>query len=321
MENEVVLSVFDEVYIEPKQAEKDALIDKLQSGEFTLSYSSLSAFTVSPRNFIAYKLQEQKTTPAMIMGEAVHCKVLEPDEFSKRYYIAPTVDASTVAGKKIWADIYEKFTGEELPVNKQGNQVVPKIADIIDAVKRATKVVDESGKTVSHGIIVLPGKSNEEADFRARMLVKNAACRYIIDQITQTESKVEFEFAGIQFTGRVDGYGPPLIMDIKNMPDAQLRPANFTIMARKMYWQAFAYSLGMPDAQRDCYILAVDGNGETSAHCFARRHFEKAQIEMQEYCDQFKQVIEESFFNRSVWDMSQDFWLRNDKNPFGVNYL
>lgn len=319
--NSEYTSIFDEEYIEPKQEEKDKLIDKLQSGDFTLSYSSLSAFSVSPRNFIAYKLQEQKTTAAMVMGEAVHCKVLEPDEFSRRYYVAPTVDASTVAGKKVWADIYERFTGEELPINKQGNPVVPKMADMIEAIKRATKMVDENGKTLFHGVTVLPGKSNEEADFRARMLVKNGACRHIIDQMTQTESRVEFEFCGINFTGRVDGYGPNLIADIKNMPDAQLRPANFTIMARKMYWQGFCYRLGMPDAERDCYILAVDGKGETSAHCFARRHFEKAEVEMREYCQQFLETIEESFFNRDVWDMSQDFWLRNDKNPHGINYL
>jgi hypothetical protein len=67
MEEQNYFSVFDE-YEEPKQAEKDELIDKLQSGKFSLSYSSLAAFSVSPRAFVAYKIKERdRTTKAMLL--------------------------------------------------------------------------------------------------------------------------------------------------------------------------------------------------------------------------------------------------------------
>jgi hypothetical protein len=310
----------DEGYIEPKQEEKDALIDKLQSGDFSLSYSSLSAFSVSPRAFIAYKLKERATTKAMILGEAVHCKVLEPDTFADRYYIAPTVNAATSEGKNTWAAIYMDLTGDTLPQNKVGNYVIPKIDDLIAAVKLHTMKVSESGHVLHPGITILPGAVNDAAEMRARMLIKNRATRWVIDQITEVEHPISFDFCGIKFKGRVDGFGRNMICDIKNMPDATLKAAKYTIIGRKMYWQAFCYDTALGYGH-DCYILAVDGNGETSAHLFDKSHLEKSAIEMGEYCEQFKALIEESFLDRSVWDQSQDFWLRSEYNPQGINVL
>lgn len=314
--------LFEDTYIEPKQEEKDELIDKLQGGDFTLSYSSLHAFSISPRNFISYKLQEKKTTPAMILGEAIHCKILEPDAFKDRYYIAPEVNAATSEGKNTWAKIYIDLTGNDLPLNKAGNYVIPKIADLIAAIKNYTTQVDkETGKTIKEGITVLPGSVNKEAEFRARMLIRNTATRWVIDQITQTEQHISFTFSGIRFTGRIDGSGRSMIADIKNMPDATLFAATQTIMRRKMYWQAFCYDTGLEGPPRDCYILAVDGNGETSPHLFHQRHKEKAEREMAEYCNKFKDLIADSFFDRSVWDQSQEYWLKTEHNPIGINFL
>lgn len=320
MEEQQGYTVFDE-YEEPKQAEKDELIDKLISGKFSLSYSSMAAFAVSPRAFIAYKLKERKTTKAMILGEAVHCKVLEPFEFEDRYVIAPDVDGTTVAGKNAWAQLYMELTKNELPVNKQGNYIIPKQELLIEQVKNLTKQVSpETGKELHPGITILPASVNKDADFRARMLVTNKATRHIIDQITDTELSIEYEFRGIRFTGRIDGRGSGMIADIKNMPDATLRSAKFQIQARKMHWQAFGYNRAT-DEHCQCYILAVDGNGETSAHRFDDRHLEKAEVELSEYCDLFMDLVADSIFDRSVWDASQDFWLRNDNNPYGINQL
>ena len=43
--------------------------------------------------------EPQKETPALIIGSAVHCAVLEPSEFGKRYAIAPRFDKRTKEGK------------------------------------------------------------------------------------------------------------------------------------------------------------------------------------------------------------------------------
>ena len=300
---------FDELlsFQEPKAEEKAALIARLSSGDYSLSFSSLTAFAVSPYHFICYKVAERKETPAMLMGEVVHCRVLEPDMFNKRYRIAPTVNAATTEGKSFWAGIFEEMTGEELARNKQGNPVLPKLADLIEEIKLKT------------GVTVLPGTVAEEGDYRARRLLQNRASRWVIDQLTQTEADIEFECQGVKIRGRVDGKSDRIILDIKNVPNAELRAAAFTIKSRKLHWQAWAYC--QATGIREYYIACVDGNGEVSVHKISDRQLEQAEIEVNEYVDRFKDTAMAGMFDPSVWDQSQDFWLRTEENPYGINMM
>lgn len=300
---------FDELlsFQEPKAEEKAAVIAKLSAGDYSLSFSALSAFAISPYAFIAYKVAERKETPAMLMGNVVHCRVLEPDMFNKRYRIAPEVSASTTEGKAVWAGIFEEMVGEELTRNKQGNPVLPKIADLIEEIKLKT------------GITVLPGSVAKEGDFRARRLLQNRASRWVIDQLTQTEARIEFECQGIKIRGAIDGMSSNIILDIKNMANAEIRAAAFTIKARKYHWQAWAYC--QATGIRKYYIAAVDGNGEVSVHQISDRQLEQAEIEVNEYIDKFKDTAMAGMFDPSVWDQSQDFWMRSDENPYGINFM
>lgn len=294
-------------FTEPKAEEKALLIARLSAGDYSLSFSSLSAFSVSPYAFIAYKVAERKETPAMLMGEVVHCRVLEPEEFDKRYRVAPNVSASTTEGKAVWAEIFEEMTGVELARNKQGNPILPKMADLINEIKAKT------------GVTVLPGSVAEEGDFRARRLLQNRASRWVIDQLTQTEAAIEFDCQGVKIRGRVDGLGENLILDIKNVPNAELRAASFTIKARKLHWQAWAYCKAT--GIRNYYISCVDGNGEVSVHKIPDRMLEQAEIEVNEYVDRFKDTAMAGMFDHSIWEQSQDFWLRTDENPNGINLM
>lgn len=300
--------LFEDGYVEPKVDEKMALIAKLQSGDFTLSFSSMSAFAISPGAFIAYKLQEYKTTSAMLLGELVHCLILEKDSIKDRYYIAPDVDATTVAGKAEWAKIYEDFMKVTLAVNKQGNPIVPKQADLIAEVKAKS------------GITIIPHKVNDLAKFRARKLLTNKASWSVIKKVEYTEKAVKFEFEGLKFTGKIDAGGPGFIADIKNMPDATLQKAQRVITDRRLNWQAFGYDRSQGGGNR-YYILAVDGRGETSTHCFGQRAFDSAEREMKEMCHKFKNAVFESNFDPAIFDSSQDFWLKDEHNRHGINYL
>jgi len=106
-----------------------------------------------------------------------------------------------------------------------------KIDDIIQAVEVAT------------GVIVLPGKSEQEAKARARALINNKACRHVLDQITATELFLpeNFQISGIKFKGALDAKGNRIIADIKNMPDATLQkaidfmPRRFTFLCGPAY--------------------------------------------------------------------------------------
>lgn len=302
-------SPFEEIenFIEPKAEEKAAVIAKISGGEFSLSFSALSAFAISPYAFIAYKVQERKQTPAMLMGEIVHCRVLEPDQFEKRYRIAPTVNAATTEGKNVWGGIFEEMTGEELPRNKQDNYVIPKVADLIEEIKAKT------------GITVIPGKVAEEGDFRARRLLKNKASRWVIDQLTQTEQAVEIEVNGVKVRGRIDGRSDGIIMDIKNVVNAELHAAAYAIKSRKLHWQAWIYSQAL--GIRNYYIACVDGRGEVSVHLVSEKMIDQAEIEIWEYVERFKDLVMAGMFDPTVWDQSQDFWLQTSENSMGINQI
>jgi len=45
-----------------------------------------------------------EATPAMVDGTIIHCAILEPDSFDKRFIVAPEINKRTNAGKAEWAE-------------------------------------------------------------------------------------------------------------------------------------------------------------------------------------------------------------------------
>lgn len=296
-------NIFESDYVEPNAEAKAALIKELQEGNFTLSFSALSAFAESPRQFIAYKLRERVTTPAMILGEAVHCLVLEPEEFNKRFYIAPDVNAATKDGRAAWVKMHEDFLG---PME---NEKMKK-GEIVDAIYNASKVR------------IIDAKIYANAEMRARQIITNKASAFVLSKIESTELKVTTEIEGIKFRGVIDAYGETekVIADIKNVPDATWTAAQRMVWTRALHWQAYIYDRSK-DGGHDCYIIAVDPLGEVSVHGFAEHHLVKASREIGEYITRFKECIFLSHTEPEIWDSSQEFWLTSAFNPYGINYL
>ena len=143
----------------------------------------------------------------------------------------------------------------------------------------------------------------------------------MIDQIGQTEHFIEMDLGGIRFTGRIDGLGEGMVMDIKNMPSAELRAATYQIKARRLHWQAWAYLKAT--GRKKYYVTCVDGNGEVSVHLIPERMIEQAEIEVLEYIDRFKDAVVQSslFPEQDIWASSQDFWLTTNENPQGINII
>lgn len=72
-----------------------------------LSTSAIKAFYKSPNHYIQYVHRQFEPTPAMTMGSAIHCRILEPQEWDARYIEAPKVDRRTKAGKSEWEEFTE----------------------------------------------------------------------------------------------------------------------------------------------------------------------------------------------------------------------
>ena len=67
-----------------------------------INVSSLKMILRSPAHYLADKQNPRKSTPAMQLGTAIHCAILEPERFAKTYVQSPDCDKRTKAGKEIW---------------------------------------------------------------------------------------------------------------------------------------------------------------------------------------------------------------------------
>jgi hypothetical protein len=273
---------------------KQELIDKLSEGDYKLSFSALSAFAVSPRNFIAYKLQERAPTKAMILGEALHVAILQPHLFNILYVSGPEVDAITKEGKKAWLDFLAQHTGIEAEKMT--------VADIKQKVKEASKVT------------ILEKAAIEELKRKQDAVLNNFVCKSFLDRLQVAEADIpEVIINDITFRGRVDGVGDDFIIDLKNVPSAVLKRAENEIRGRRLHWQGFIYSYAY-DMMKAPYILAVDDDGETSVHKFSNYQLDEAERQIMKLTDAFKRRCFEGSFDPRVWDSSQDFWSQDGIN-------
>ena len=74
------------------------------SGE-GLGSSHLRELLRSPLHYITRVNTPSKETPAMKLGTAVHCAILEPERFEIEYIEAPVIDRRTKDGKALWSEL------------------------------------------------------------------------------------------------------------------------------------------------------------------------------------------------------------------------
>lgn len=91
--------------------------DEYHADTSAISASGLKLFMRSPAHYYAAYLDpnrvERQQTPAMRLGTATHCAILEPTRFNAEYAVIPEgIDRRTKEGKQAYADLLA--TGAEL---------------------------------------------------------------------------------------------------------------------------------------------------------------------------------------------------------------
>jgi len=166
-----------------------------------LSTSALKAYAKSPNHYIEYVNGERKATPAMELGSAIHCAILEPDEWHDRYTVVPKVDRRTKAGKAAW----ETFN----------------IASI-----GKTVLTDEQHRTMDMARIAV----------HADPLAKN-----LIDTAVAFEQQRETVISATPYRGIADIVGNGWVADIKTAADGSPDSFQRQAFNLKYHEQAAAY--------------------------------------------------------------------------------
>lgn len=89
-----------------------------------ISNSDCGKILQSPAHWMEWKRNPIEPTPQMALGTATHVGVLEPDEFSSRYIVAPDgIDRRTKAGKESWAAFLVEAEGKTILTAEQSSKI------------------------------------------------------------------------------------------------------------------------------------------------------------------------------------------------------
>lgn len=271
--------------VEPMLSRLDLMkpiVEDIILGRKKLSYSALSCFIDSPKDFSDYKLKERVETPAMVYGSMVHCLVLEPGDFLKRYF--PLDDA----------DICDQIGG---------------------AKPRATKKYKEwkfGQSELANGRIIVSPNEYAHAKTVAYNVRTNRASANLLRLCPHREQGVEWEYLGLFWHGFIDMYGDDDINDLKTMPNANREVVDREIKKRRLYLQHCLYRmgdkarcevLGIPWKKKRHHVTAVDKLGGVSVHEMAEPLMDYGMEELEFYTKRFCYA-----YTIEAWDQSQDFY-------------
>ena len=250
----------------------EKIMQKLMAHESHLSYSSLSAFGESPKDFIDYKLRKAEPTDSMAYGSMLHCLILEPGDFENRYL---ALDDSEICD------------------------------EIGGAKPRATKsykewyAIQEAGL---NGRIMVSPVEYRHAKAVAGNVRYNRASRAILEMCPRRELPIEWEYQNFLFKGFIDLDGDSAIADIKSCADASPKKFQRDIVNMDYHLQAAMYVRGC-GKPKDFYHIAVDKKGGVSVHLMDKYLLEAGMERYENLIQRFNECI-----LCDGWDQSYDFW-------------
>jgi len=231
---------------------KKELIDQINTGKRSLSFSGFNNFFESPSHFLNYYLEPSKTTDAMFFGTVMHSIILEPDTFEEKYFISENFKLNTNIGKAI----YDKALQEA-----NGRTIIQK-----DLYLKAIKL-----KTI---------------------VWNNKPAHELLMQLTETEKHIKFNWAGWNWTGYIDGIGTEIIVDLKKVADANPWTFRRTFFRMGYHRQAFLYLHGSNSLRkRKYFIIAFDESSGVSVHFVDESAIISAEAELEQHLLYLKECI------------------------------
>lgn len=113
-----------------------------------VSKSHLDMVAKSPRHYWARFVDPNRVipepTPAMVVGSAVHTRVLEPHRYGIEYAVAPECDRRTKAGKEVWDEFQASCRGKTVLTAEQ-DALAEAVANAVREHPAAALLLDKPG--------------------------------------------------------------------------------------------------------------------------------------------------------------------------------
>ena len=272
-----------------------ALMEKIRTRTLRLSHSAFFKFRTSPKCFIDNKMKDRKQTPAMVYGSLLDCLVFTEEKFEDDFIFDYSKKPSTDEAINFCIDIVNGVSSDiavlawkskQDPIKKE-NQY----SGYIEFLKSA------KGKTV------YTASQLEKAQRQKKALYRNRSSRWVLDQLTTTQRKLEWQYKGYDWLGYEDGSGNGIQMDLKTTKDA--RPSKFKYSVRDFGYdeQAWHYNQAAGNYDKEFYWVCIDPNDEISVIHYPK----KSLLLIKERIDNRLKMFERCAL-RDLWHMSLDFW-------------
>ncbi len=188
-----------------------SLIKNITDAEYQalegVNFSYFKNFFVSPYHYLWCKNNPEKETDDLLVGNAIHCAVLQPETWEHKFVVAPKLDRRKTEDKIAWNIFVEASKGKVVLTDEQFNLVLQCSSAIKDN-KYFKSLVSEGDEII-------------------------------------IESAGNCEFAGSMIKGRIDLYNVTknIIFDIKSCKDMPtLSQMKKYAEHRLHYMQGFFYS-------------------------------------------------------------------------------
>jgi exodeoxyribonuclease VIII len=252
------------------------IVRSIEAKEEQLSFSSFKEFCKSPRHFMAYKLRQKESTPAMAFGSAVHCMILEPDEFEKRYTVKDKPDLRKKENKLAWAAVLEYAENNHLEV--------------------------------------ITSADHETAKRMADFAYQDESIRWVLDQVHTTELGVKWEYSGYKWRGFIDGVGDDLFMDLKLINPLDPNKFRWRFKNDRIIWQAALYQMSKEAKGKDFYMVCLENAPNGMVIKFEAKTLAAFVEEIDYYVAKFKQCVFQDAWNEgyNFWAGRDKIYNWND---------
>ena len=112
-----------------------------------ISRSGLMEFKRSPYHYWYKYLnpdyKPESSTPAQILGNALHTLILEPHQFKERYFVMPEFNKATKEGKLRWQTIQSELGNKQI-LSSNHSQIVQRMAESFQKHKLASQFLEKA---------------------------------------------------------------------------------------------------------------------------------------------------------------------------------